>query len=119
MALPLALKIGTIAAGAFTGFNVVGKLFGNDPDFTMAWQMRMMSGQGPFSSFMSAFFKDGIGKMFWGSRTASAMMSRGHMGGHLYGSPYMMGMNPYMANPMTMGALPYSPLGFGAHMWGL
>lgn len=116
--LPLALKIGGIAAGSLLGLNMIGKLFGNDPDFTMAWQMRMMSGQGAFSAFASAMFKDGIGKMFWGSRTASAMMSRGGMGAHLYGSPFMAGMNPYMANPHMMGGLPYSPMGFGAHMWG-
>jgi hypothetical protein len=63
-------------------------------------------------------FKDGIGKMFWGSRTASAAMGSGMMGAHLYGSPYMMGMNPYMANPHMMGGMPYAPCGFGAHMWG-
>lgn len=113
--LPLALKIG----GAVLGFSMVGKLFGRDPDFTMAWQMRMMSGQGAFSAFAGAMFKDGIGKMMWGSRTASAMMSRGGMGAHMMGSPYMMGMNPYMMNPHMMGGMPYSPMGFGAHMWGV
>lgn len=116
--LPLALKIGGIAAGGLFGLNLVGKLFGKDPDFTMAWQLRMMSGQDGFSAFMGALFKDGMGKLFWGSRTASAAMSRGMMGAALYGSPFMMGMNPYMANPYLMGSLPYAPLGFGAHMWG-
>ena len=115
--LPLALKIGGIAAGSILGLKMVGKLFGSDPDFTMAWQMRMMSGQNPFSAFMGALFKDGIGKMFFGSRTASAMMNRGMMGAGVYGSPHMMGMNPYMSNPMLMGSLPYAPMGFGAHMW--
>lgn len=113
--LNVALKFGGAAAGALLGFNLVGKLFGNDPDFTMAWQLRMMSGQNGFSAFMGAMFKDGIGKMFWGSRTASAAMSRGMMGGGIY--HHMGGINPHMANPHMMGALPYAPMAFGQSMW--
>ncbi len=113
--LPLAGLAAKVGIGLL-GLNMAGKLFGSDPDFTMAWQSRMMQGQGGFSSFMGAFFKDGIGKMFYGSRTASAMMSSGFASG-LYGSPMMMGMNPYMSNPHMMGALPYNPMAFGASMW--
>ena len=117
--LPLALKLGATALGGLGVFKMVGKLFGNDPDFTMAWQLRMMSGQGGFSSFMSAFFKDGIGKMMWGSRTASAAMSRGAYGGAMAMVPYahMHAMSPLMMNPALMGGLPYSPLGMGASLW--
>lgn len=115
MALPFIVKGAAVAAAALTGLNVVGKLFGSDPDFTMAWQMRMMSGQNSFSAFMGAAFKDGIGKMFWGSRTASAMMSRGRMGAHLYGCPMM--HNHMMNNPLMFGQLPYSPMAMGRSMW--
>lgn len=108
--LNLALKAGGIAAGSLFGLNLVGKLFGNDPDFSMAWQLRMMSGQNSFSAFMATMFKDGIGKMFLGSRSASAAMNRGMMGAHLYGSSSV-------GNPYSMGTLPYAPMAFGTSMW--
>ncbi len=116
--LPM-IKLGGMAVAGLFSLHSAGKLFGNDPDFTMAWQMRMMTGQGPFSAFASTLFRDGIGKMFWGSRTASAMMSRGGMGAHMMGHPMMMGMNPYMMNPGMMGGLPFGPMAFGGRMWGL
>lgn len=114
MALPL---IPIIAGGAalFTGAKMVGKLFGSDPDFTRAWMLNRMTGQG---GFMKTFFEDGLKSMFLGSRTASAMYGSMGFGAGLYRNPMMMGMNPYMANPMMMGGLPYNPMMMGRTMWG-
>lgn len=101
MGLPLILGAG---AALYAGFKVLGKAFGNDPDFTQAWMMNRMTGRG---GFLKTLFADGIGKMFLGSRTMSAMYNSGMM------------MNPYMANPMMMGAMPYSPMMMGSMMWGM
>ena len=114
MALPLLLAGG---AAVYTGFKMLGKLFGSDPDFTQAWMINSMSGRG---GFLKTFFQDGMGSLFMGSRTASAMYSSMGMpfGASLYGAPFMAG-NPYMANPYMMGAMPYSPLAMGRTMWGV
>lgn len=127
MALPLLLLGG---AALFTGFKMVGKLFGNDPDFTQAWMMNRMSGQG---GFFKTFFADGLKGMFLGSRTASAAYGAYGMGPGLYGAMggmggmgmggmggygAMGGMNPYMANPYMMGGMPYGPMSMGPMMWG-
>ncbi|MCB9646465.1 MAG: hypothetical protein H6730_07680 [Deltaproteobacteria bacterium] len=116
MALPLLLAGG---AAVYTGFKMLGKLFGSDPDFTQAWMMNRMTGRG---GFLKTFFQDGLGKLFMGSRTASAMYSSGMMMGmpfaaSLYGSPFMAG-NAYMANPYMMGTMPYAPMAMGRTMWG-
>lgn len=116
MGLPLILGAG---AAIYGGFKVLGKLMGNDPDFTQAWMMNRMTGRG---GFLKTLFADGLGKLFLGSRTMSAMYNGGGMmpfAGALYGSGAMMGMNPYMANPMMMGGLPYSPMMMGPAMWGM
>ena len=112
MGLPLVIAGG---AALFTGAKMLGKLFGSDPDFTQAWMMNRMSGRG---GFLKTFFADGLGSMFMGSRTMSAMYSGGGMpfAGMMYGN--MMGMNPYMMNPMMMGQMPYSPMAMGGYMWG-
>ena len=94
---------------------MIGKLFGSDHDFTQAWMMNRMTGRG---GFLKTFFADGLGSLFMGSRTMSAMYNSGGgmpFAGMMYGN--MMGMNPYM-NPMTMGAMPYSPMAMGRYMWG-
>lgn len=118
--MPLPLIVGGVAAvGAlFTGAKMIGKLFGSDPDFTQAWMMNRMTGRG---GFLKTFFADGLGKMFFGSRTTSAMVNGG-FGHGMYGHMAMMGgYNPYMMNPMMMGGgMPYagiSPLSMG--MWGM
>lgn len=120
MALPLL----PLAAGAgliYGGFKVLGKLFGNDPDFTQAWMMNRMTGRG---GFFKTLFSDGLGKMFLGSRTMSAMYNSGMMmggmpfAGALYGHMGM-GMNPYMGAPYAMGSMPYSPMAMGPMMWGM
>ena len=113
MALPAIIGAG---AALFMGAKMLGKLFGSDPDFTQAWMMNRMSGRG---GFLKTFFADGLGKMFMGSRTASAMFSGGMpFAGALCGCGAMYGMNPYMTNPMMMGGLPYSPMAMGPMMWG-
>ena len=114
MGLPLILGAG---AAIYAGFKVLGKAMGNDPDFTQAWMMNRMTGRG---GFWKTMFSDGLGKLFLGSRTASAMFNSGMMpfAGALYGNPMMMGMNPYLGNPMTMGMLPYNPMMMGSMMWG-
>jgi hypothetical protein len=120
MALPALLAAG---AALWVGGKMIGKLFGSDPDFTQAWMMNRMTGQG---GFFKTFFQDGLSSMFLGSRSASAMygaMGYGGMmgfggmplGASLYGGPMM--MNPYMMNPMAMGTMPYSPLGMGYRGW--
>ncbi len=106
-----ALKFGAVGAVALTGLNMVGKLFGNDPDFTQAWMMRRMSGD-PFA-MMNAMVTDGFRSMFLGSRTMSAMTSRGGFGAGMYGHMGMMGM----MNPAMMG-MPYNPAMMGMHAWG-
>ncbi len=115
MALPL-LALAGAGAAVFTGFKMLGKLFGNDPDFTQAWMMNSMTGRG---GFLKTFFADGLGSMFLGSRTASAMYNSGMMpfGGALYGNPMMAMANPYLANPMMMGAMPYNPMAMASMMW--
>ncbi|MCK6550381.1 hypothetical protein L6R52_31380 [Myxococcota bacterium] len=112
MALPALLAAG---AALYMGGKMVGKLFGSDPDFTQAWMLNRMTGQG---GFFKTFFQDGLSSMFLGSRTASAAygaMSHMPLGASLYGGPMM--YNPYMMNPMAMGAMPYSPLGMGYRAW--
>lgn len=106
-----------LAAGAalWVGGKMVGKVFGSDPDFTQAWMINRMTGQG---GFFKTFFGDGLQSMFLGTRSASAMygaMGRAPLGMSLYGGP--MTMNPYMMNPYAMGSMPYSPLGFGSRAW--
>ena len=59
----------------------------------------------------------GLGKMFLGSRTMSAMYNGG-FGAAMFMNPMMMGMNPYMMNPMMMGGMPYNPMMMGSMMWG-
>ncbi len=105
-----AIKLGV---GLIAGGHLLGKLFGSDPDFTQAYMINRMTGQG---GFWKTYFSDGLKKMFLGSRTAAAMWGSGY-GAGLYRSPYMMGMNPYMMNPMLMGGMPYG-MGFGGMMWG-
>ena len=51
MGLPLILGAG---AAVWAGFKVLGKAFGNDPDFTQAWMMNRMTGRGGF--FKTLFF---------------------------------------------------------------
>ena len=118
MALPAILAAG---AALWVGGKMMGKMFGSDPDFTNAWMMNRMTGQG---GFLKTFFQDGLSSMFLGSRTNAAMYgamtNRGMMGGYpmggsLYGGPMM--MNPHMMNPYAMGALPYMPMGMGARAW--
>ena len=94
---------------------MVGKMFGSDPDFTQAWMMNRMTGQG---GFLKTFFQDGLSSMFLGSRTNAAIYgaaSRMPLGGSLYGGPMV--MNPYMMSPHAMGAMPYSPLAMGMRAW--
>lgn len=100
--------------GLVAGGTLLSKLFGGDPDFTQAYMINRMTGQG---GFFKTLFIDGLKKLFMGSRTASAMWGAGGFGAGLYGNPMMMGMNPYMMNPMMMGGLPYG-MGFGPMMWG-
>jgi hypothetical protein len=115
MIAPLAVL--GIGAAVYTGFKAIGKLFGSDPDFTQAWMMNRMTGQG---GFLKTFFADGLRSMFLGSRTMSAALGAGMpMAGMLYGGGYMGGMNPYMANPYMMGRMPYSPMMMGPMMWGM
>jgi hypothetical protein len=111
MGLPLILGAG---AALFMGGKMLGKLFGSDPDFTQAWMLNRMTGQG---GFFKTFFEDGLKSMFLGSRTASAMYGAygSPFGAGLYGGP--MAMNPYMMNPYAMGSLPYSPMGMGYRAW--
>lgn len=104
---PVKWGIGLIAGGT-----ALSKLFGGDPDFNQAYMINRMTGQG---GFLKTFFVDGLKKMFMGSRTGAAMFGRGGMGMGMYGG--MMGMNPYMMNPMMMGGLPYGG-GMGSMMWG-
>ena len=106
-----------IAAGValVAGGSLFNKLSGGDPDFTQAWMMNRMTGQG---GFFKTYFVDGLKSLFLGSRTASAMFGSGGYGAALYGNPYMMGMNPYMMNPAMMGGMPYG-MGFGPMMWGM
>ena len=109
------LRFGAIGAGLFTGFGLLSKAFGGDMDFNQALMINRMSGRG---GFFKTFFVDGLKSMFMGSRTASAMFSGGMpFGASMYGNPAMMGMNPYMMNPMAMGTMPYAPMGLGAAMW--
>lgn len=108
------VKFGLAAAGVFTGVNLIGKLFGTDPDFTQAWMMNRMTGRG---GFLKTYFGDGLGKLFFGSRTMSAMYNGG-FGAAMFMNPMMMGMNPYMMNPMMMGGMPYNPMMMGSMMWG-
>lgn len=119
MALPLILGAG---AAIYAGVKILGKAMGNDPDFTQAWMMNRMTGRG---GFFKTLFADGLGKLFLGSRTMSAMYNGGGMGmmgmpfaGSLYGCGGMGMMNPYMGNPMMMGAMPYNPMMMGSAMWG-
>lgn len=107
------LAVGALAVTAFTGFKMLGKLFGSDPDFTQAWMMNRMTGRG---GFMKTFFGDGLGKLFLGSRSMSSMMNSG-FGHAMFMNPMMMG-GAHMMNPMMMGGLPYSPMGMGGMMWG-
>jgi hypothetical protein len=110
--------IGKVAAwgiGLIAGGSLVSKLFGTDPDFNQAYLINRMSGQG---GFWKTYFNDGLKSLFLGSRTASAMFGAGGFGSMMYGNPYMMGMNPYMMNPMMMGRLPYGA-GFGPMAWGM
>ncbi len=113
MALPLVL--GAIAAGAAV-LHMGSKLFGSDPDFTRAYMLNTMTGQG---GFLKTYFSDGLKSLFLGgSRTMAAAYTSGNpMAAMLYGSPYMMGMNPYMANPYLMGQMPYNPMMMGQRMW--
>jgi hypothetical protein len=106
-----ALKWGV---GLIAGGHLLGKMLGSDPDFTQAYMINRMTGQG---GFWKTYFSDGLKSMFLGSRTASALYGSGGFGASLYGNPYMMGANPYMANPMLMGGMPYG-MGFGSMMWG-
>ena len=108
------LRLAAIGAGLFAGGSVFNKLTGGDPDFTQAWMINRMSGQG---GFIKTYFEDGLKSMFLGSRTASALYGSGRFGMGLYGNPYMMGMNPYMMNPGMMGMMPYG-MGMGSMMWG-
>ncbi len=118
MALPLIIGAG---AALYAGVKMIGKAFGNDPDFTQAWMMNRMTGRG---GFMKTFFSDGLGKMFLGSRTMSAMYNGGGMmggmpfAGALYGCGGMGMMNPHMMNPMMMGGMPFNPMMMGSMMWG-
>jgi len=104
--------------GLIAGGHLLSKMFGSDPDFTQAYMINRMTGQG---GFFKTYFEDGLKSLFLGSRTAAAMYGSGMYGGMygagLYGNPYMMGMNPYMMNPGMMGGLPYG-MGFGSMMWG-
>ena len=102
-------------AGIFAGGSMLNKLMGGDPDFTQAWMINRMTGQGGFGK---TYFQDGLSSMFLGSRTAAAMYGSGGFGMGLYNNPMMMGMNPYMTNPMMMGGLPYGG-GLGPMMWGM
>ncbi len=113
-------KWGSVAVGGLLSLNFLGKMFGRDPDFMQAYMINRMTGQG---GFFKTYFTDGLRSLFLGSRTASAMMGGGMMGmpfaGALYGNPMMMGMNPYMMNPMTMGGLPFHPMMMGRMAWGV
>ncbi len=117
MLLKLA-KWGGLAVGGLLGLNMFSKVAGRDMDFMQAYMMNRMSGRG---GFLRTFFYDGLRSLFLGSRTASAMVGTGMMpfAGALYGHPGVMGMNPYMMNPMAMGATPYPPMMMGNVMWGL
>src|SRR5262245_18212410 len=107
--------------GLIAGGSVLNKLMGGDPDFTQAWMINRMTGQGGFAK---TYFQDGLSSMFLRARTMAAMYGaggycmRGGFGIGLYGNPYMMGMNQYMMNPMMMGGLPYG-MGFSPMMWGM
>ena len=117
-------KWGGLAVGGLLGLKTLGKAFGTDPDFTNAWMINTMTGRG---GFLKTMFADGLGKMMFGSRTMSAMMNSGMgmgmmgmgmpFGSALYGNPMMMGMNPYMMNPMAMGSLAYNPMMMGSMLW--
>ncbi len=109
------LKFGAAAAGLFTGMSFLNKAFGGDMDFNQALMINGMTGRG---GFMKTYFSDGLKSMFLGSRTMSAMFSGGMpFGAGMYGMMGMGGMGGYMANPMAMGMMPYSPMGMGAGMW--
>ncbi|MEQ9501991.1 MAG: hypothetical protein RIT81_34285 [Deltaproteobacteria bacterium] len=112
MAFPLIAKLAVGAVGLFTGANMIGKLFGSDPDFTQAWMMNRMTGRG---GFLKTYFGDGLGKLFLGSRTMSAMYNGG-FGAAMFMNP--MAMGGYGMNPMMMGAMPYNPMMMGSMMWG-
>ena len=88
--MPAFLPLLAGGAAVFTGFKMLGKLFGSDPDFTQAWMMNRMTGQG---GFMKTFFSDGMKSMFLGSRTASAAYGSmcSPFGGAMFRSPMMMG----------------------------
>ena len=101
--------------GLIAGGHILSKLFGSDPDFTQAYMINSMTGQG---GFWKTYFNDGLRSMYMGSRTNSAMWGAGGYGAALYGNPYMMSMNPYMMNPGMMGGMPYG-MGFGPMMWGM
>jgi hypothetical protein len=107
-------KLAAVGVGLFAGGSFLNKLMGGDPDFTQAWMINRMSGQG---GFFKTYFEDGLKSMFLGSRTASALYGSGMYGAGLYGNPYLMGRNPYMMNPMLMGGMPYG-MGLGSMMWG-
>lgn len=115
------LTAGKLIGGGLSllfGANILGKLTGSDPDFTQAYLMNRMSGRG---GFFKTYFVDGLKSMFLGSRTMSAMHSGMGMGfaGAMYGHGGMMGMNPYLGNPMMMGAMPFHPMAMGGRMWGI
>lgn len=110
--------LGAAALGLYAGYKALGATVGSDFDFRNAWMLNRMTGQTFLgSSFLKTLFNDGLGSMFLGSRTQSAMYGSMGMplGGSLYGGPMMMG--PHMMSPFMMGQLPYSPLGMGAHLW--
>lgn len=108
-------------AGLYIGYkgitSVGSKLTGSDPDFNMAF---LMNG----GNFGKTYFADGLGSMFLGSRTASAMMTNFGMFGMMnpammmMNPAFMMAMGPSMMNPMMMGAMPYAPMSMGAFPWG-
>jgi hypothetical protein len=106
--MPIVAGLGLLHMGS--------KLFGSDPDFTQAYMLNKMSGNG---GFFKTYFEDGLKSLFFGSRTMSAAMSSGNpMAAMMYGSPYMARSNPYMANPYLMSQMPYNPMAFGSQMWG-
>ena len=110
-----AARIGGMLAGGLLGLNLLSKLTGGDPDFNQAYMINRISGRG---GLFTTAVTDGFGSLLFGSRTGSAAAATGMFGAGLYGHPAMMGMmNPYMANPYAMGALPYNPMMMGSMLW--
>jgi hypothetical protein len=105
---------GNMGIGTLIGAKLFGTFFGQD--FGNAYLINKMTGQG---GFFKTMFADGLGSMYLGSRTNSAMMgamTRMPFGAGLYGGP--MALNPYMMNPYAMRMMPYSPMSmFGRGFW--